>query len=164
MGVVKTVGIPADYIIPYIIGNPVSVMDFTDDMVVKAFLPSKLNVIPTRIHGYGLLVSANNHAKCRSLRRDAPRCIRRFGYSDDCMYMIGHNNEYRNFNIPVMSGKSSKTLVCNVTNLTENHFTVSYLSKIVFFPISADCYEIVTTGIIMKHCAYVFAFRHPGKL
>lgn len=126
---------------------------------METLLPCKLNIISTRIPCHSLFISPNNHSQRGPDCRDAPRSIRRFKYVNNCMNMIWHNDEYRNPDILIMNRQFFQTFFRINAYFAKYHVIISYFSKEMFFSISANCYKIITTGIIMKHRPYIFMFR-----
>lgn len=79
------------------------------------------------------------------------------------MYMIRHDCEQRDFSIAVVCGKPRECIMSKLSEGSEMHLAVCYLSEEMFFLQSADRHKIIPSGIIMKICPYYFPIRkhHP---
>lgn len=112
---------------------------------METALPSEFYIILSGKPRNRLLVPAHNNPKCCPNCRDAPGNIHLLSYANYCMNMIRHYHKHRNFHIRIMRMESCKRMICKFAYIRKFHFTILYLTKIMFFIMGADSYKIITS-------------------
>lgn len=152
---IETIRAPFGNIVSDIFFYHVAVASIPYNMVMIATLPSEIYIVSASIKTYRPFNSSYYDRQCRALCRDArfvrPRCVWVLGgYADNRMNMIRHHNKNRNLSIVVMEVYISELLLTIHSDLGKMHILTPDFSKVVFFLLGADCYEIYSAGIIMK--------------